>query len=88
MSYEKQFRDALYKKSLNPNSKWYSEDLKTFMQVLSTKSDSQLRQQLANMNGIMGLDAQTNLVIEHEEKRMAKYGMYDLGNMKPENALD
>lgn len=79
---------GLHTKTLNPKSKWYAQDLADFRAVLSTKTEAEMRQQLANMRGIAGLDKGLNKILEAEEKRMAKAGMYDLGNMKPENALD
>jgi len=79
---------ALYKGSLNAKSKWYADDLSDFRALLQTKTVEQLKQQIANMRGIMGLDEQLNRVLSAEEKRMERAGMYDLGKMKPENALD
>lgn len=78
----------VFKLSLNPNSKWYQQDLKDFTSILKTRTEKELQQQLANMRGIVGLDPEVNKLCALEEKRMEKAGMYNLGNMKPENALD
>lgn len=57
----------LYKRSLNHKSKWYNNDLADFKALVQTKTVEQLRQQLANMRGIMGLDEQLNRVLAAEK---------------------
>ena len=78
----------LFKQSQNPNSKWYNDDVAAFIRVLKTKTTKEKQQQLANMRALAGLDPKFNAAVEKEEKRLVRAGMYDLGNMKPENALD
>lgn len=78
----------LYKSTLNVNSKWYGSDMQTFISIAETKTEHELLQQLANLRAITGNDARFNKMVEREEKKMLKAGMYDVGNMKPENALD
>ena len=79
---------ALYKSTLNPKSKWYNDDLNSFIAIAETKTEAQLLQQLANLRAITGNDDRFNKVVEKEEKRMLKAGMFDIGNMQHKNALD
>jgi hypothetical protein len=78
----------LYKKSLNSSSKFYTQDVADFKKRAETKTEAQLRQQLANMKCIMGMDSKVNKIVNTEVKRMDKAGMFKVGNMKPVNALD
>ena len=79
---------AEYKKSLNPSSKWYNEDLNTFKERLKGKKKSELERQLNNMLCINGSNVAFNNAIKKEMKKMEKAGMYNIKNMKATNALD
>ena len=78
----------LYTASQNAKSKWFAQDLADFKLAISLRTDKELKQQLANLNALAGNDSRFNRICDKEEKRMQRAGMYDLGNMKPKNALD
>ena len=79
---------AEYKKSLNPNSKWYAEDVRNFTESLEGQTTEKLEQRLSNIICLNGGSASFNRKINKIEKELERGGMYEMGSMRPENALD
>ena len=76
----------LYKKTLNKNSKFYKEDLQNFITNIKTASKTQVNQSLNNMSYMAS--KQSDIDFEKETNKLDKAGMFNIGNMKPINALD
>lgn len=77
-----------YKKTLNDNSKWYDDDVKTFTESMKNQSKGKLKQRLSNMICLNGDSPSFNKEIKEIESELDKGGMYDVGSMPPESSLD
>ena len=77
---------AEYRKSLNPSSKWFTQDIQEFKEKVSELRTSEVAERLRNRRAFNS-PAFEKLVAK-EEAKLNKAGMYDIGNMRPENALD
>lgn len=76
------------KKSLNKNSKWYSQDIADYKENISKLSVKDLESRLEMFNAFSDPKSQFNKMANAEMKLMNKGGMYNIGNMKPTNCLD
>lgn len=76
----------LYKKTLDVNSKWYNEDLKSFTIGVNTSTVEQLQKTVNNLSYLQS--KQSDVDFEIETKKLDKAGMFNIGNLKPINALD
>mgnify|MGYP001768575897 CR=1 FL=1 len=79
---------ASFKKSLNPNSKWYAQDLADFKARVSQLSVKELQEKAERLGAFYNPNSLLNRTANAEIKRMSKGGMFNVGNMKPENCLD
>lgn len=77
-----------YIKTLNSNSKWYSEDIKTFKESIISQSEIQLKQRLSNMICLNGDSTSFNKEIEEIQSELDKGGMYNVNNMSGKSLLD
>ena len=77
-----------YKKTLDNKSKWYADDIKTFTESMESQSKAQLEQRLSNMICLGGESASFNKDVEEIKSELDKGGMFDVGSMPPESALD
>ena len=78
-----------YKKSLNPKSKFYNEDLQSFELVLKKeKNKSKLKQQYHNMVCLNGGNKGFTKNVKNIQKELERGGMYNIDNMGVKNALD
>lgn len=77
---------AEYKKSANPNSKHYSQDLADFIRGIKTKTEGELKRNLANMKWLNS--KQSEQYVNHEVGKLDRAGMFNINRMKPKNALD
>lgn len=70
----------------NKNSKWFTSDVKDYIGYINSVSASKLDLLYSNAIAFNSPEFERN--IEKEEKKMLKAGLYEMGNMKPVNALD
>ena len=78
-----------YKKTLDPSSKFYNEDLNTFKSRINREtSKDKLERQLGNLICLSGKNIAFNKKVRQISKELERGGMYDVKSMKPENALD
>jgi len=78
-----------FRLSLNPNSKFFNADMKCFNARLKDEKDKdKLTTQLGNMKCLNGKSKEFNNKIRFLTKELERAGMFGVGNMKPENALD
>ena len=79
-------RVGLYMASLNPRSKWYDQDLAEFIENVKKESPALSLIRLKNVEALQSEAFEKE--VAKEEAKMAKAGLYDIGKMKPKNALD
>jgi len=78
-----------FRSSLNPNSKFYNADMHSFNDRLKDEKDKdRLMTQLGNLRCLNGKSRSFNNKFKKFTKELDMAGMFDMGNMKPENALD
>lgn len=70
----------------NKSSKWFVADVKDFTSNLDKVSESRLDEMYHNATAFDSSEFEAK--VAKEEKKMAKAGLYEMGNMKPVNALD
>lgn len=75
-----------YKKSLDQDSKFFSQDVKAYRDYIAKMDISDLRQRYANLRYFNSEHFAAE--IDRYEKKLLKAGMFDMGKLKPENALD
>lgn len=75
-----------FKKSQNPNSKWYASDVKDFTMNVSKLSLKELEYRYNN--SVAFNSKSFDKMVEKEETKLLKAGMYNVNKMKPINALD
>lgn len=78
-----------FRSSLSPGSKFFNEDMQSFSQRLKGENDrDRLIAQLSNLRCLNGKSRSFNNKVERFTNELDAAGMFDMGNMKPENALD
>ena len=77
-----------FKTMLNPQSKFYKEDLANFKEKVSTLSVNELKERVGRMNAMNDENSEFNRAVRRETKRMEAAGMFDVGKMKQDNAID
>jgi len=77
----------LYTKA-NKSQKWFSEEINGFKAHIKAKPIQDLRQSVVNMKCLAGENINFNKEVDRLESELEKAGMYDIRNMKPQNALD
>jgi hypothetical protein len=78
-----------FRLSLNPNSKFFNADIKSFNDRLKDEKDEdKLITQLGNLRCLNGKSRLFNKMIKELTKELDKGGMFDIGKIKPINALD
>ena len=78
----------IYAGTLNPNSKFYNEDLQNFKRGISAKSEEEIKLHIDRLIQFSNPKSQFNLSADKEVRKMDKGGMYDVNRLKPINALD
>lgn len=79
-------RVRLLEATLKPKSKWYDQDLAEIIENVRKESPALTLIRIKNMKAMQS--DQFEQEVAKEENKMAKAGLYDIGKMKPENALD
>lgn len=74
-----------YKKTLDVNSKWYSEDLHSFKAQVSKLSASELKEKLERMSFMNGKTFAKQ--VSKEVRLMDKSGMFEAKKLGAYNAL-
>jgi len=78
-----------FRLSLNPNSKFFNADMHSFNDRLKGEKDkNRLMTQLGNLRCLNGKSRSFNNKVKKFTKELNRAGMFDMGNMKLENALD
>ena len=77
-----------FRDSLDIESKWFDDYVRSFKQGIVLKSDEELKTTVGRLQCLAGKSAKFNKMIKREVLELERGGMYDLGNCKPENALD
>lgn len=70
----------------NKKSKWFGQDVQDYSDNLVVQTSVRITELYNQALAFDSLEFEAE--VEAEEKKMDKGGMYDMGNMKPENALD
>jgi len=76
---------AEYKKTLNPASKWFADDLKSFQVAAAKMSAQEINEKLARLRYMNG-GAMTKAVAK-EVNKMQAGGMFEVKKMSAKNAL-
>jgi len=76
----------LFIKTLDKKSKWFTQDLNDFSLRLNSASIEQIKSSYNNLSYMNS--KQSDIDFDKETKRLEKAGMFNVGNMKPANALD
>jgi hypothetical protein len=76
---------ALYKKTLNPNSKWFSQDVEDFKNQLAKESVSVIKEKISRLS-VYDSKAFKKEIDKHISV-LGKGGMFDVKNMDGKNAL-
>jgi hypothetical protein len=76
----------LYKKSLNPKSKWFNQDVTDFKSQLENKSIAELKEQVSRLSVYDSSKFKKDA--NKEVSKLNKGGMFDISNMSGKNALD
>jgi len=77
------------KSTLDSKSKWFNQDVKDFEDRLKLENDTEkLRTQLGNLRCLNGKSKSFNKKLAGFTKELDEAGMFNMGNMKVENALD
>lgn len=76
----------LFTKTLDKKSKFYQQDITDFKNRIQSASAQQLEQSINNMSYMAS--KKSDIDFERETRKLDKAGMFNIGNMKPINALD
>ncbi len=77
-----------FTKSLNPSSRWYKIDIEDFTANIKAWDNNRCMQSLSNMKAMNNPDSKFNRDVDKEIEKMEHAGLFNIGNMKPENCLD
>ena len=76
------------KRSLNPKSKWFTQDLQDYTDAVKRLSAPELLRAYNNIRAMNDKNSSFNKTVNKEILKMQKAGMYDVSRMSPKNALD
>lgn len=79
---------ANFKKTLNPSSKWFAQDVADFKANVSRLSVKELEQKLGRFTALNDEKSTFNKTVKAEVKLMDKSGLFNVSSMKLENCLD
>jgi hypothetical protein len=78
-----------FRSTLNNNSKFFNTDMQSFNDRLKAEKDNaRLITQLGNLRCLNGKSRAFNDKLKKFTKELDAAGMFDMNNMKTENALD
>lgn len=75
-----------WERSNNPDSRFYNDDRTSYFRYISALDMKTLREK--HSNSIALHSERFERMIERETNKMDRAGMFNVRNMKPENALD
>ena len=79
---------ANFKKTLNPSSKWFAQDVADFKANVLRLSVKELEQKLGRFAALNDEKSTLNKVVRKEVKLMDKSGLFNVSNMKLANCMD
>ena len=79
---------ANYKKTLNPSSKWFTQDVADFKTNISRLSVKELEQKLGRISQYVNDNSFLSKQVNKEIKNMDKAGMFNINKMKAANCMD
>ena len=79
---------ANFKRTLNPSSKWFAQDVADFKANVSRLSVKELEQKLGRFNAMNDEKSTFNKAVKKEVRLMDKSGLFNVSNMKPANCMD
>jgi hypothetical protein len=77
-----------YKKTLNPSSKWFTQDVQDFASRVSKLSVKEMEIKLGRISSLVDDNSLFNKKVKKEINFMAKGGMFNVSEMKPANCMD
>ena len=84
----KQNAIAEYLEGIDKSSKFYQQDLDSFKQGLKGKSLDDLVTLVGRLRCLNGKSKSFNEMLAGIDQELENGGMFDVSNLKPENALD
>jgi hypothetical protein len=79
---------ATFKRTLNPSSKWFNQDVADFKANVSRLSVKELENKLGRFTALNDEKSSFNKSVKKEVKLMEREGMFNVSNIKPNNCLD
>lgn len=79
---------SLYKLRLNPQSKFYTQDIQEYKERLSFDNVTELKRKLSNLESYSNEKSSFNKTVKKEISKMDKNGLFDINKIKSKNMLD
>ena len=76
-----------YKKTINPASKWYTQDIADFKQRISVLPTKEVERILNNLSSMNNGNSNFNKSVKSEVKALNKAGMFEMKNLSPNKCL-
>jgi len=77
-----------YKKTLDPQSKWYQDDVVSFTTGIKKKTVSELQTTLGNLRSLNNPNSDLSRTVKKETRLLDNAGMFNIKNLSPIHALD